>query len=92
MGHLLSDEPDSQFDLIFLRNNLLTYYLDEFKKPALGKVISHLFKGGFLIIGSIPLRGGSFIEKIRKRKDILLVGVSEKNRDGLLFLYEIRYL
>jgi chemotaxis protein methyltransferase CheR len=52
VGHLLFDEPDSQFDLIFLRNNLLTYYLDEFKKPALGKVISHLFKGGLLIIGS----------------------------------------
>lgn len=52
LGHLLSDQPDSQFDLIFLRNNLLTYYLDEFKKPVLGKVISHLLKGGFLIIGS----------------------------------------
>jgi nucleoside-triphosphatase THEP1 len=35
------------------------------------------------VLGSISLRGGSFIEKIRKRKDILLVGVSEKNRDGL---------
>jgi hypothetical protein len=35
-------------------------------------------------MGSIPLKGGSFIEKIRKRKDILLVGVSEKNRDGLV--------
>jgi len=52
VGHLLSDQPDSQFDLIFLRNNLLTYYLDEFKKPALGKVISHLIIGGFLITGS----------------------------------------
>ncbi|MBW2033175.1 MAG: hypothetical protein JRI94_06210, partial [Deltaproteobacteria bacterium] len=30
VGHLLYDQPDSQFDLIFLRNNLLTYYLDEF--------------------------------------------------------------
>jgi len=50
--HLLSDPPDAQFDLIFLRNNLLTYYLDKFKKPALGKVISHLSAGGFLIIGS----------------------------------------
>ena len=49
---LLSDPPDSQFDLIFLRNNLLTYCLDEFKKPALGRVISHLSTGGFLIIGS----------------------------------------
>ena len=52
VGHLLSYQPPSQFDLIFLRNSLLTYYLDEFKKPALEKVVSHLFKGGFLIIGS----------------------------------------
>ena len=35
------------------------------------------------VLGTLPLKGGSFIEKIRKRKDILLVGVSEKNRDGL---------
>lgn len=35
------------------------------------------------VLGTLPLKGGSFIEKIRKRGDILLVGVSEKNRDGL---------
>lgn len=35
------------------------------------------------VLGSIPLRGGYFIEEIKKRKDILLVGVSEKNRDTL---------
>jgi chemotaxis protein methyltransferase CheR len=52
VGQLLSDQPASKFDLIFLRNSLLTYYVDEVKKPALEKVISHLFKGGFLITGS----------------------------------------
>jgi nucleoside-triphosphatase THEP1 len=36
------------------------------------------------VLGSLPLRGGSFIENIRKRKDILLVRVSEKNRDELV--------
>jgi chemotaxis protein methyltransferase CheR len=49
---LISDTPDSQFHLIFLRNNLLTYYGDEKKRPALKKVIDHLSTGGFLIIGS----------------------------------------
>ena len=36
------------------------------------------------VLGSLPLRGGAFIENIRKRKDILLVRVSEKNRDELV--------
>jgi len=35
------------------------------------------------VLGSIPLRGGAFTEEIKKRKDVLLVWVSEKNRDGL---------
>ena len=50
--HLLSDPPETPFDLIFLRNNLLTYYVDEVKIPALKKVISRIVPGGFLIIGS----------------------------------------
>ncbi|MBL7177499.1 MAG: protein-glutamate O-methyltransferase CheR [Desulfobacteraceae bacterium] len=49
---LLSDPPGSQFHLIFLRNNLLTYYGDEIKRSVLKKVIDHLSTGGFLIIGS----------------------------------------
>jgi len=36
------------------------------------------------VLGSIPLRGGPFIEEIKKRKDVLLIRVSEKNRDGLV--------
>jgi len=50
--HLLSDPPGSLFHLIFLRNNLLTYYQDGFKKPAFSKVINQLSANGFLIIGS----------------------------------------
>jgi chemotaxis methyl-accepting protein methylase len=50
--HLLSDPPGSQFDLIFLRNNLLTYYQDESKKSGLEKVTNCLASEGFLIIGS----------------------------------------
>ena len=49
---LLSDPPGTGFDLTFLRNNLLTYYKDEVKIPALKKVVDSLSPGGFLVIGS----------------------------------------
>jgi len=48
---LLSEHPGIAFDLIFLRNNLLTYYLDEIKIPAIKRVIENLTAGGFIIIG-----------------------------------------
>jgi nucleoside-triphosphatase len=35
------------------------------------------------VMGSISLKGDSFIEQIRKRSDILLIEVSEKNRNHL---------
>jgi nucleoside-triphosphatase THEP1 len=35
------------------------------------------------VIGSIAQKGNPFIEKIKERKDVLLVTVSEKNRDLL---------
>jgi len=50
--NLLADPPDSQFQIIFLRNNLLTYYQDELKGTAFKKIIEHLSNGGYLIIGS----------------------------------------
>jgi chemotaxis protein methyltransferase CheR len=51
--NLLSDpSPGPCFDMILLRNNLLTYYRDELKKEALEKVLMSLSGGGFLIIGS----------------------------------------
>ncbi len=43
---------EEQFQIIFLRNNLLTYYRQEIKEPAFLKVISSLDKSGFLIIGT----------------------------------------
>ena len=53
VNDLLSDiPPQTEFQLIFLRNNLLTYYKDEIKKTALGRVIESLAPGGFLIIGA----------------------------------------
>ncbi|MBW1801906.1 MAG: hypothetical protein JRJ85_14370 [Deltaproteobacteria bacterium] len=53
----------SHFHLIFLRNNLLTYYEDELKVPAFRKIVSCLRTGGLIIIGShekMPLGGGLF--------------------------------
>jgi len=50
--NLLSDPPETAFDLILLRNNLLTYYRDEVKIPAVTRVVDSLDPGGFLIIGS----------------------------------------
>jgi nucleoside-triphosphatase len=35
------------------------------------------------VIGSIAQKGNPFIEKIKERKDVLLVTVSEENRDSL---------
>jgi nucleoside-triphosphatase len=41
------------------------------------------------VIGSIAQKGSPFIKKIKERKDLLLVSVSEKNRDSLpAFLLE----
>ena len=35
------------------------------------------------VVGSIAQKGSPFIEKIKERKDVLVVSVSEKNRDSL---------
>jgi len=51
--NLLSEDPPQQnFSIIFLRNNLLTYYEDELKIPAFRKVLTSLAPEGFLIIGA----------------------------------------
>ncbi|MDX2499564.1 MAG: CheR family methyltransferase [Deltaproteobacteria bacterium] len=50
--HLLSDPPGRDFDIVFLRNSVLTYYEEKLKKKALEKVLSRLVPGGILIIGS----------------------------------------
>jgi nucleoside-triphosphatase len=35
------------------------------------------------VIGSIAQKGDRFIQKIKERNDIMLIDVSEKNRDNL---------
>lgn len=36
------------------------------------------------VVGSIALSGGPFIEKIRERKDVLVITLTEKKRDPLM--------
>ena len=50
--NLLSELPGTGFHIIFLRNNLLTYYKDEIKIPAFKNVLESLSSGGYLIVGS----------------------------------------
>ena len=50
--YLLLDPPGSNFDIIFLRNNILTYYQDRLKKKALNNVLKSLAPSGLLVIGS----------------------------------------
>lgn len=56
---LLVDLPPSTFNVIFLRNHLLTYYQDPLKIPVFEKIINALQPAGILIIGAhekLPLR------------------------------------
>lgn len=52
MHNLLTDIPESGFHIIFLRNNLLTYYVNKVKQPVMKNLLTRLCPGGFLIIGS----------------------------------------
>lgn len=50
--NLLFDFPETKFHLVFLRNNLLTYYEAELEIPAFQRVLDSIGRSGFLIIGS----------------------------------------
>jgi chemotaxis protein methyltransferase CheR len=53
VNHLICHLPPAKdFQVIFLRNNLLTYSQDETKKYALAKIIEALSSLGFLLTGS----------------------------------------
>jgi chemotaxis methyl-accepting protein methylase len=49
--HLPTDSPGRGFDIIFLRNNVLTYYRQEAQKKTLTGILNSLSPGGLLIIG-----------------------------------------
>jgi chemotaxis methyl-accepting protein methylase len=76
--NLLFELGEFNFQIIFLRNSILTYYKDDPKQSAFRKVIDSLAQGGFLIIGSheklpieskdlLPFSGQPYIfRKVRK--------------------------
>lgn len=49
---IFGDPPGSAFDIIFLRNNLLTYYKAHLKIEGLKSVTAALAPAGWLIVGS----------------------------------------
>jgi nucleoside-triphosphatase len=51
--------------------------------PLFRATLQELLDSGRPLIGSAPLKGNQFIEEIKKRKDILLIRVTEKNREAL---------
>jgi chemotaxis protein methyltransferase CheR len=58
-------EPlQGNFQVIFLRNGILTYYTDELRRSAFRKLLGSLSKGGFLVIGSherLPVETGDLL-------------------------------
>ncbi len=77
MHDMITDAPPpGEFLLIFLRNNLLTYYEKDSRDAALHRILSRLVPGGFLVIGAhekIPrqfheLAAMSFNELVLQKK------------------------
>lgn len=50
--NFLAEPPQTLFNIIFLRNNLLTYYQQSLQQAALGQILKHLSRPGLLIVGS----------------------------------------
>jgi chemotaxis protein methyltransferase CheR len=44
--------PDDEFDVIFCRNLVFTYFTEELQRDILMKIIERLKPGGFLVIGA----------------------------------------
>jgi chemotaxis protein methyltransferase CheR len=62
--HLLDDPPERVFNLIFLRNNILTYCCQKDQIRALSEIIKHLEPGGLFIIGlheTLPIEVGNLV-------------------------------
>jgi chemotaxis methyl-accepting protein methylase len=62
--HLLTDPPGSNYNIIFLRNNILTYYRQDLQKKALSGILPCLLPNGLLIIGcheSLPVKTPALI-------------------------------
>jgi len=71
---LCAELPSQRFDLIFLRNNVLTYLDGNYKKQAFQNIVKKLNPGGFLVKGShetIPEKDVSLI-RLRDQANILI--------------------
>jgi chemotaxis methyl-accepting protein methylase len=61
---LLAQPPQTLFNIIFLRNNLLTYYRQSLQQSALDKIVKQLSRPGLLIVGTkerLPADTGEFV-------------------------------
>ena len=61
---LLQQLPDRDFQIIFLRNNLLTYHQHRVIRPVFDNILNCLTPGGLLIIGAhekLPINAGPLI-------------------------------
>ena len=70
-------------------NEKILVVIDEIGKmecfsPLFRDTVIRVFNSKNPVLGSIPLKGGPFIEHIKQRDDILLIEVSEGNRDSLV--------
>jgi chemotaxis methyl-accepting protein methylase len=62
--HLATDPPEADFNIICLRNNVLTYWRGEARERAISSIISNILRGGLLIIGcheKLPFQPASLI-------------------------------
>ena len=49
---IFTEPPGTGFDIVFLRNNLLTYYKEPLQKEGLNHVVKALATNGWIIVGS----------------------------------------
>jgi nucleoside-triphosphatase len=52
--------------------------------PKFKKLITEILDSGKVLIATVAFKGGGLIEEIKKRDDIRLFEVTQKNRDSLL--------
>lgn len=62
---LLDDPPEREFHVLFLRNNLLTYYKRQTQVDAFRRIANRLVDSGYLIIGSHENLPGEAVEFTR---------------------------
>ena len=63
---LADDPPAGDLDIVFLRNNLLTYYAKQLAEPPLERVIDALRPVGFLVIGAKEEMPAAGLRRLRR--------------------------